>query len=246
MNMHKTRQSGSTLMELMAVVAFITLVSGSIFLMLNTATQRYQTESAVLDSFQTARLAIDQMTRDIHGAGFPPANAVWKPLAGTSPTAFAFAWDPGYVPSTTCTVGGTCTTPSATDLIIEGNISPSTGAGVQWIRYTLTGTTLSRGVATKAPATDPVAATPAAVMFPVVENVVNDAVTPLFTYECSNGATPPTPVACIGAPAPNNTAAYIRQIGITLVVRSAQPDPQTGQFRTVSLHSQALVVNPAQ
>ena len=246
MNMSKTRQSGFTLLELMAVVAFITLVSGSIFLMLNTAAQRYQSESEVMDSFQAARLAIDQMTRDIHGAGFPPANVGWNFLAGTTPTAVPFAWDPGYVASATCTVGGTCTTPSATDLIIEGNISPSTGAGVQWIRYTLTGTTLSRGVATKAPATDPVAATPAAVMFPVVENVINDAATPLFTYECTNGATPATPVACTAAPAPNNTAQYIRQVGITLVVRSAQPDPQTGQFRTVSLHSQALVVNPTQ
>jgi prepilin-type N-terminal cleavage/methylation domain-containing protein len=246
MNMRKTRQSGFTLIELMAVVAFITLVSGSIFLMLNTATQRYQTESEVLDSFQNARLAIDQMTRDIHGAGFPPANVGWKFAPGTTATAFAFAWDPGYVASTPCTVGGTCTTPSATDLIIEGNISPSTGAGVQWIRYTLTGTTLMRGVAPKTPATDPVAATPAGVMFPVVENVINDANTPLFTYECNNGATPPTPVTCAGAPAPNNTAAYIRQVGITLVVRSAQPDPQTGQYRTVSLHSQALIVNPTQ
>jgi len=246
MNMSKTRQSGFTLLELMAVVAFITLVSGSIFLMLNTAAQRYQSESEVMDSFQAARLAIDQMTRDIHGAGFPPANVGWIFLAGTTPTAVPFAWSPGYVASATCTVGATCTTPSATDLIIEGNISPSTGAGVQWIRYTLIGTTLSRGVAAKAPATDPVAATPAAVMFPVVENVINDAATPLFTYECTNGATPATPVACTAAPAPNNTAQYIRQVGITLVVRSAQPDPQTGQFRTVSLHSQALVVNPTQ
>jgi type II secretory pathway component PulJ len=230
----------------MAVVAFVTLISGSIFLMLNTAAQSYQTESEVVDSFQGARLAIDQMTRDIHGAGFPPANVGWKFAPGTTLTSVAFAWDPGYVASATCTVGGSCMTPSATDLIIEGNISPSTGAAVQWIRYTLTGTTLSRGVVTKTAATDPVAATPAAVMFPVVENVINDAATPVFTYECSNGATPPTPVVCSAAPAPNNTAAYIRQIGITLVVRSAQRDPQTGQFRTVSLHSQALVVNPTQ
>jgi len=40
MNMSKTRQSGFTLLELMAVVAFITLVSGSIFLMLNSQNRK--------------------------------------------------------------------------------------------------------------------------------------------------------------------------------------------------------------
>lgn len=240
--MRKTRESGFTLIEMLAVMAFTVLIGGSIFLMLNTAVQRQQTESQVLDSFQAARLAIDQMTRDIHAAGFPPANSSWG-LPSAS-TAYAFAWAPGYAGGATCTVGGTCTVPSATDLIIEGNISPTTGAGIQWIRYQLNGTTLMRGIATKTAGVDPTTATSAGgVLFPYVDNVINNAGTPVFTYECANGT---TPVVCTGAPAPNNTAAYIRQVGITLVVQSAQRDSQTGQFRTVSLHADALVANPAQ
>lgn len=246
MNMRKIRQDGFTLLELMAVMAFITLIAGSIFLVLNMATQRFQMESQVLDSFQTARLAIDQMTRDIHAAGFPPANVGWN-FPGTPPTAVAFAWAPGYSAANPCTMGVTCTTPSATDLIIEGNISPSTGAGVQWIHYTLAGTTLMRGVVPKTAGTDPVVATSAAgVMFPYVENVVNNAGTPVFNYECDTTTTPATPVACTATGAPNNTAGYIRQVGVTLVVRSAQADPKTGRFETVSLHSQVQVVNPPQ
>jgi type II secretory pathway component PulJ len=240
--MRKTQESGFTLLEMLAVMAFTVIIAGSIFLTLNTAVQRQQTEAQVLDSFQAARLAIDQMTRDIHGAGFPPANVGWN-LPSTS-TAFAFAWNPGYVGGATCTVGGTCTSPSATDLIVEGNISPTTGAGIQWIRYQLNGTTLSRGIATKMVGTNPATATSAAgVMFPYVENVVNNAGTPVFTYECASGT---TPVACTGATAPYNTAAYIRQVGITLVVQSAQRDIKTGQFQTISLHANALVPNPVQ
>jgi len=247
--MRRSHENGFTLLELMAVMAFITIISASIFLLLNTAVQRYQAESQTLDSFQTARLAIDQMTRDIHGAGFPPANIGWKFLA-SQPTALPFAWDPGYVASTSCAVGVNCTTPSTTDLIIEGNISPTTGSGVQWIRYTLSGTTLMRGVVSKTIGTDPASATSASgVMFSYVDNVINSAQgVPVFTYECSNNSTPPNPMPCTDASVapPYNTAPYIRQVGITLIVQSAQPDPKTGQFQTVSLHSQTVVLNPNQ
>lgn len=248
MTMGRSQEKGFTLIELMAAVGFVLVITAPIFLMMNTSAQRYQAESQILDSFQTARLAIDQMTRDIHGAGFPPANIGWS-FPASEPMALPFAWDPGYVTSTSCTVGVTCTTPSGTDLIIEGNISPTTGAGVQWIRYTLSGTTLMRGVVPKVAGTDPVTATSApGVMFSYVDNVVNNAQTPVFTYECSNNSTPPSPALCTSGSvaAPYNTAPYIRQIGITLVIRSAQADPQTGQFHAVSLHSQAVVLNPNQ
>lgn len=232
----------------MSVLAFTSLITGAILLVLNTAVQRNQVESQVLDSFQTARLAIDQMTRDIHGAGFPPANAGWN-FPSSQPTALPFAWAPGY-PATSCSVGNTCTTPNQSDLIIEGNISPSTGTGVQWIRYTLSGTSLLRGVVPKVAGADPVTATSASgVMLPYVDNVINNAQNlPVFTFSCNNSASPPVPMPCANAavPAPNNNAPYIRQVGITLIVQSAQPDPKTGQFRSISLHSEALVLNPAQ
>lgn len=247
--MRKSQENGFTLLELMAVVAFVTIITGSILLLLNTSVQRYQAGSAVLDSFQTARLAIDEMTRDIHGAGFPPANIGWN-FPSSQPTALPFAWDPGYVASTSCSVGVTCTTPSGTDLIIEGNISPTTGSGVQWIRFTLSGTTLMRGVVSKSAGTDPVTATAAAgVMFDYVDNVVNSSQgVPVFTYFCDNNSSPSVPTPCTSGSVstPYNTAPYIRQVGITLIVRSAQPDPKTGQFQTVSLHSQAVVLNPNQ
>jgi type II secretory pathway pseudopilin PulG len=266
--MKNKSQRGFSLLEVLAVAVFITVITGSVFALLNTGVQRYQMESEVLDSFQTARLGIDQMSRDIHEAGFPPANTGWKLPVG-QPTALPFAWDPGYVPNTSCTVGGTCATPNQFDLIIEGNISPSTGAITQWIRYTLQGNTLMRGVVNKVAGTDPVVATSVAgVMLPYVDNVVNNdsaaqiaflqgfypgmfpggTAVPVFTYECNSSATPPAPLPCtnVNVVAPNNTAPYIRQVGITLIVQSQQLDPQTRQPRVISLHTDAVVMNPSQ
>jgi type II secretory pathway pseudopilin PulG len=266
--MKNKSQRGFSLLEMLAVAAFITVITGSVFMLLNTGVQRYQMESEVLDSFQTARLAVDQMSRDIHEAGFPPANTGWKIPVG-QPTALPFAWDPGYPANVPCMVGVTCTTPNQFDLIIEGNISPSTGAVTQWIRYTLQGTTLMRGVVNKAAGTDPVAATSAVgVMLPYVDNVVNNdsaaqiaflqsfypsmfpgnTAVPVFTYQCNSSATPPAPLPCtnVSVVAPNNTAPYIRQVGITLIVQSQQLDPKTRQPRVVSLHSSAAVMNPSQ
>lgn len=270
MIMRETRQNGFSLVEMLAVVAFVVVISGSIFLLLGAAQQRFQMESQVLDSFQSARLAIDQMSRDIHGAGFPPPNSLWSSVATANPqlVALPFAWDPNY-PATPCTVGGTCNTPSQFDMIIEGNISPSTGAGVQWIRYQLVGTNLFRGVAPKTAGTSPAVATSAAgVMLPYVENVMNNATAaqmaaistsypgtfpgntpvPVFTYECDANSIPPVPQPCTNAAviAPNNTAPYIRQVGINLIVQAAQPDPKTGQPRIASLHTEALILNPNQ
>ena len=266
MTMKNKSQSGFSLLEMLAVAAFIIVITGSVFMLLNTGVQRYQMESAVVDSFQTARLGIDQMSRDIHEAGFPPANTGWKIL--TEPTALPFAWDPNY-PATPCTVGVNCATPNQFDLIIEGNISPSTAAVTQWIRYTLQGTTLMRGVVNKVAGADPVATTSAAgVMLPYVENVINnDSATqmaflqgfypgmfpgntavPVFTYECNSSATPPAPLPCtnVNVVAPNNTSPYISQVGITLIVESQDLDPLTHQPRVVSLHTDAVVMNPSQ
>jgi len=249
MNMRPKRNTGFTLLELMAVMSFVALITGSVLLVLNVSVQRFRVESQFLDSFQMARLAVDQMTRDIHGAGYPPANTGWS-FPASQPTAVAFAWAPGYVAGTPCTVGVTCTMPVTSDLIIEVNTNPATGAGVQWIRYTLTGTTLMRGVVPKAAATDAVAATSVAgVMFPFVTNVINTAQNvPVFTFICQDSSSPPVPKLCtdVAVTAPNNTAPYIRQIEITLIVQSAQPDPKTGRFQTASLNSDARVLNPIQ
>jgi len=106
------------------------------------------------------------------------------------------------------------------------------GNGVQWIRYSLVGTTLMRGVAPKARFQDPVAATSS--MVPYLDNVMNGSNSlPMFSYVFDSGTLTQTP-------------SDIRQVNVSLIVQSLQPDPQTKQFRTITLTGQAVRFNPNQ
>jgi prepilin-type N-terminal cleavage/methylation domain-containing protein len=187
------RQTGFTLIELLVALGIFLVISGVAFSLLGMSQQRYQAESQVTNAFQDARLALDEIVRDVNGAGFPPPNQFSFPPTVLNPpnaslyASTPFAWSPGY-PGTPCQIGtaggGTCTTatagdsaPGDFDLIVETNIDPQDlGSTVQWIRYQLQGTTLYRGIVAKPAVGDPDAATSApTVMLPYVQNVMNNA-----------------------------------------------------------------------
>ncbi len=205
-------------------------------------------ESQVLDSFQGAQIAMDQMARDIHAAGYPPPNSLVTipENVASSP----FAWSPN--PATPCTVGaGGCTTPGDFDLIIETDVDPQINNGVEWVRYRLNGTTLERGWAKKTVGADPDTAT-AGNMIIYVENVMNNASSaqraaiqasypsmfpgnapvPVFsyTYDAGKSSQPPN----------------IREVNITLIVQAQNLDPKTRQPRVVTLTGLARRLNPNQ
>lgn len=179
------RQNGFTLIELLVALGIFLLIIGAAFTLLSTSQQRYRTESQILNSFQEARLGMDQMVRDINDAGFPPpaffdAN---HPLVSTS---WPLGWSPGYTVPNSCQIGtaggGTCATPTDFDIIIETNPDPNRDPAcapycpAQWIRYKLTGpngTTLERAVADKQSSHDPAIDT-SNLLVPFVENVVNN------------------------------------------------------------------------
>ncbi len=196
---------------------------------------RYHGESNVSQVFQQANVAIDQITRDVHSAGYPPKNSLNIAVANNNPDWYAlpFSWSPGYVnvPPTPCIVGGSCgAVPGDYDLIVESDIG--NGSGVQWIRYSLVGTTLMRGMVPKVRFTDPVAQTNGSLL-PYLENVVNGTSSiPIFSYGYDTGA----------LKRPSN----IREVNVCLMVQPAQPDPQTRQLRTVTLTGQAMRFNPNQ
>jgi len=124
-----------------------------------------------------------------------------------------------------------CTFPGDNDLILEAD----TGAGVQWIRYSLQGTTLMRAATPKVAFGDPVSTTDSQLV-PYLDNVINQTQTPtvaVFAYRLDDGTT-------IG-PAVN-----IREVNISLIVQSAQKDRQTNQFRTIRITGQAIRFNPNQ
>ena len=184
-----TAQLGFTLIELLTALGIFLIICGAAFTLLSSSQQRFKSESQVLNSFQEARLAMDQIVRDVNDSGFPPPA-----FNGGNPIQFAtapFAWSTGAgYPGAPCNIGtaggGTCTTaaggtsPGDFDLIIETNPNiQDPGNPVQWIRYQLVGTTLMRGVANKVVNDDPDTATSAAgVLAPLVQNVVNNGCPP--------------------------------------------------------------------
>lgn len=270
-----TRERGFTLIEMLAALGIFLLVTGAAFTLLTSSQQRYRTESEVLNSFQEARLGLDQMVRDINDAGFPPPS--FANVDPTKVTSAPFAWSPNYTVPTPCLVGpsGTCFTPAEFDIIIETEPNPNDPAcapncSVQWIRYRLQGTTLMRGMVPKRASHEPAMDTSAAgVLVPFVQNVVNNSPTlqigqfqldaaypavfpggapvPIFQYTCDTPSAPLNPAQpCPLLGAPDNSPANIRDVSITLIVAAPLPDATTGQPRLVQLEGRGRRINPNQ
>lgn len=269
------RQRGFTLIELLVALGIFLLVIGAAFTLLSTSQQRYRTESQVLNSFQEARLGMDQIVRDINDAGFPPPS-----FANVDParvTTAPFGWQPGYTVPSPCQIGATCFTPADFDIIIETEPNPVDPAcfpncKVQWIRYQLggpNGTTLMRAAVDKqAPSHDPAVDT-SGVLVPFVENVVNNSPNlqigqfqlsvaypavfpggnpvPIFRYTCDQPSVspPPDPLPLCNG-SPDNSPLNIRDVAITLIVADPSPDARTGRPRLVQLEGRGRRINPNQ
>lgn len=67
----RNRQRGFSLIELLVAMAILMIIMGIVFQQVDIVQKRNRQEETKLDIFQTAREFIDQMTRDIHQAGFP-------------------------------------------------------------------------------------------------------------------------------------------------------------------------------
>jgi hypothetical protein len=228
MKKRKHGTAGFSLVELLVGTILFTIVTGIAFSLLMSAQLRYQGESTVTEAFQQANVALDQIVRDVHSAGYPPMSSLSLTVANNNPDRYAlpFAWAPSY-PTTPCTVGGTCAVPGEYDLILEADL----GNGVQWIRYSLQTTTLMRSVVPKTPFKDPVTETSGSLV-PYLENVMNGSNSlPIFSYICDAG--------------PTLQPTNIREVNISLMVRSLQPDPQTHQYRIITLNGQAMRFNPS-
>lgn len=64
-------EQGFSLIELMIAIIILMIVVGGIFGVIDVVNQRSSTEQAKLDMFQEAREFMDQMSRDLHQAGYP-------------------------------------------------------------------------------------------------------------------------------------------------------------------------------
>jgi len=253
-------QTGFTLLEVLAAMTVFLIACGAMFSLLNTSQRRYQTESQVLDSFQDARLGLDQIVSDSNDAGYPPSSNFSTLPVVTGYVNSPIAWSPNYVVAP-CLIGtaggGTCATPGDFDVIFEEN----NGNGIQWIRYQLQGTTLFRGVAQKV-AGDPAVPT-TAFLAPYIVNVMNNAPAaqiatfrasypamfpggnpvPIFQYYCPNPAGAPATILCQNAGG-NNSPQNVVDVEITLILQTTQNDAQTKAPRLVELNGRGHRINP--
>lgn len=77
------RQRGFSLVELLAVVAILTVVLGLVFRYINSAQKIYRTQETKVDATQQAREAIDEITRELHQSGYPGTNMYAPGVLGT-------------------------------------------------------------------------------------------------------------------------------------------------------------------
>lgn len=263
------RQLGFSLLELVTAAAIFLILCGAAFGLLSVTQRSYQNESQVLSSFQEARLALDEIVRDVNIAGFPPSSQFSNFTTNTNHRWFAYAplaWAPNYTTLAQCTIGGTCATPNDFDMIIESDIDLEQERAllapevVEWVRYQLQGTTLFRGVTEKVPSADPDGATQATLV-PLVQNVMNNASAaqiaqfqalypsmfpggapvPIFRYFCDDGG---ATTRCDQIVSGNNIPVNLREVEVTLIVQAPQLDPVTGNPRLIMLNGRGQRVNP--
>jgi prepilin-type N-terminal cleavage/methylation domain-containing protein len=70
-NFHAAAQRGFSLLELLLVIAILSLIIGAVFSQMSDAQQRLNAEETKLGDFQEARDFVDQFFRDINQAGTP-------------------------------------------------------------------------------------------------------------------------------------------------------------------------------
>jgi prepilin-type N-terminal cleavage/methylation domain-containing protein len=254
-------ERGFTVLELMIATAIFLVICGAMFGLLQLSQQKYSSETQLSGAFQETRLAIDQIVRDFNVSGYPSQSLFSTlPPNSTKYAASPVAWYPNY-PGTPCSigspVGAACATPGDFDLILETDL----GNGVSWIRYQLIGTTLWRAVVPKTAWVRPDQATSAAAaMVPFLTNVMNSPSAtqltqittdypsmypggvpqPIFKYTCDTPAGPQPCAAAGNYGVVNN----IRDVDITLIVMTRQPDLQTQQLKLVELDGRGHRTNP--
>lgn len=225
------RERGFTLIEMMIVIAILATVTGGIFLQLNTAQQRLNTEQTKVDNFDEARDFVDQFFRDINQIGFPNGHMV------------------SFLPSTLATaqqdtrVAVGLVKIDANSIWFEGDVS---GTGVvQSVQYKINGAgtcalCLQRSSVPKVLG-DP--ETGQGSPGPIWGTEVNDVITtPIFTYFDTTGAaltTLPLDINSNGA-----TLATVKTIHISLQIQDpANIDPKTKQPIQTSFEGEVSLNN---
>jgi prepilin-type N-terminal cleavage/methylation domain-containing protein len=229
-----SNQRGFSLIELMMAIIVIMIVVGGIFGVIDVVNQRSYTEQAKLDMFQEAREFMDQMSRDLHQAGYPnPRHYLETGVLTSTP----ITNDPQNAVGIVHVNAG--------DLWFEGDVD-GTGA-VSVVRYHLdTSTTngcpcLRRSQLPKVDG-DPVTGQTAEVYQVQVQGVQN---TDIFSaFQRGTTGTPITLPVNFNDDAVD--IANVDTIKVVLALRSPVADPKTKQHPETTLVTTAKLNNCSQ
>jgi prepilin-type N-terminal cleavage/methylation domain-containing protein len=227
-------QAGFSLVEMLVVVAILTIVLGTVFRQLINVQTRSRSEEVKIDMVQQARESMDQMVRDIHLVGYPnkrmyTSGVVTTPINNSTKLAV------GLVKITSGT---------SSEIRFEGDVDND--GSIDSVIYRLVSTStesnqcpcIERSQVTKA-AADPLTGQGTAYHV-AVENVAASGLA--FTAYDSNGAN-----VSIGTGLDINsnatTLASIKTIRIAITLQGRSPDQQTRQFPTISMESLVKLLN---
>jgi|SRR5262245_13555355 len=229
-----SNERGFSLVEIMMAIIVMMIVIGGIFGVIDVVNQRSYTEQSKLDMFQEAREFMDQMSRDLHQAGYPsPRHYVKGTVMTASPV----------VNDTHNAVGIVKVGPA--DLWFEGDVD---GTGrVSAVRYHLDTSMdngcpcLRRSQLDKAEG-NPVDGQTAEVYQVQVTGVQNEDIFTAF----ARGTTGTPLTLPIDFNANATDIASVDTIKVVLSLKSAHRDPKTRQFPETTLVATAKLNNCSQ
>jgi type II secretory pathway pseudopilin PulG len=127
-------EAGFSVLELVLVVAILTIVMGAVFNGMDQATKRSQVEQTKVDLTQQGREFVDEFQRDVHQAGYPNCRMVATagvaancPADGTIPTSGA-----GLPVIENPLVAAGIVSISNTQVVIEGDVDGSGTVSQVW------------------------------------------------------------------------------------------------------------------
>ena len=261
------KEPGFSLLELMVVVAILSIVMGAIFTTINDGFKKYRVEEARLNITQQSREFLDQIVRDLHSAGYPSVKMYTPAAIGVVPAAY----NNQYVAQGLVAV-------SSSNIMFEGDVD---GSGVvQSIRYTLNADangncpcTMLRSAVPKVAGAPTAQATnyntqlqnvinslPGGAAYPIAGTTVfgsgqapvaNDALyatykgVAVFTFFDNAGNTVAVPADLVGAnlAAGQAAAANVRIVSIALNMLSPDQDLQTKIRMSVSMRGMVKLNN---
>jgi len=230
---NRKRQLGMSMIEVMVVLLITTVITGAVFTQIANVQRRSASEQVKLDLFQESRDFVDQISRDLHQAGYPSprnfaAGQITSPSSGSAAAGLVKVSD--------------------NELWFEGDMDGS--GSVEVVKYKLVTDgdncpCLRRGEITKTDGVAP-ASQPDPSWYTEVQNVQNgDSTTPIFYAFTGGGTAISLPSGGVTFASDPTTIAKIDTIKVVVTTKAKHKD-QNGNYPIATLVSTVRLNNCSQ